>query len=54
MAGYDGYNGGGTGGKSALVAAPTIVKNGVMLQVYNHPTSGWNTADPATRFAWLH
>ncbi len=54
MAGYDGYNGGGSGGTSALVTAPTIVKNGVTLQVYNHPTSGWNTADPATRFAWLH
>lgn len=53
MAGYDGYDG-GTSDTNALATPPTIIKDGVTLQVFNHPTSGWNTANPATRFAWLH
>ena len=56
MAGYDGYNGAGTAGSdtNALATPPTIIKDGVTLQAFNHPTSGWNTANPATRYAWLH
>jgi hypothetical protein len=25
-----------------------------LLQKVDHPTSGWSTADPLTRFAWIH
>ena len=55
MAAYDDYGGAETGlGTSKAVTPPTIIKNGVQLQVVHHPNAGWNTANPATHFAWVH
>ena len=55
MAGYDGYAQG-----NALINPPKVFlrkadnSGDYQLQVFNHPTSGWNNLDPKVYFAWIH
>lgn len=54
MASYNGYS----LGQSVRTAPKIYLKDSsgadYLLGIVNHPTSGWNTADPLRYYAWLH